>query len=62
MAATSAMSDAVRAAEFLRAKAVIPIHYDTWPPIAQDAAAFAVALRAKGIQGLPLKPGQHHDL
>ncbi|HEX8911238.1 MAG TPA: metal-dependent hydrolase [Humisphaera sp.] len=59
---TMGPAHAVRAAEFVRAKAVVPIHYDTWPPIAQDAAAFAAALRAKGIQGLPLKPGQHHDL
>ena len=59
---TMGPAHAVRAAEMVRAKAVLPIHYDTWPPIAQDAKAFAAALRARGIKGLPLKPGESAEL
>ena len=59
---TMGPAHAVRAAEMVRAKAVLPIHYDTWPPIAQDAAAFATALQARGIKGLPLKAGQSAEL
>jgi L-ascorbate metabolism protein UlaG (beta-lactamase superfamily) len=32
--------DAVRAAELVGAKQVIPCHYDTFPPIETDAQAF----------------------
>ena len=53
---------AVLAAEMLRAKAVLPIHYNTWPPINQDAQAFAVHLQGKGIRGLPLKAGESIEL
>lgn len=53
---------AVRAAEMLRAKAVLPVHYNTWPPIAQDPRAFARELEARGIRGLPLKAGEVADL
>ncbi len=47
----------------LRPKAVLPIHYNTWPPIAQDPRAFARALDTRGIsRGMPLKPGETADL
>ena len=46
---TMGPDDAVTAVEFIEPKVVIPCHYDTWPPIEQDAAAFArrwvIALR-----------------
>ena len=46
---TMGPDDAVTAVEFIEPKVVIPCHYDTWPPIEQDAAAFAekVGDRAK---------------
>jgi L-ascorbate metabolism protein UlaG (beta-lactamase superfamily) len=44
---TMGPADALRAAEFLRAATVVPCHYDTFPPIAQDAAAFAREVEAK---------------
>ncbi len=37
---TMGPADAVRAARFLRAKHVIPCHYNTFPPIEQDPLAF----------------------
>ena len=46
---TMGPDDAVKAVEFIEPKVVIPCHYDTWPPIEQDAAAFAAKVgdRAK---------------
>ena len=41
---TMGPDDAVRAAQFVQAKHVIPCHYDTFPPIRQDADAFAEKL------------------
>jgi len=49
--------DASRAAEFIQARLVIPMHYDTWEVIAQDAAAFVQAL-PQGCRGLVLGVGQ----
>jgi L-ascorbate metabolism protein UlaG (beta-lactamase superfamily) len=41
---TMGPEDAVRAVEMIEPKVVIPIHYNTWPPIAQDPQAFAAAV------------------
>jgi len=41
---TMGPADAVRAVEFIEPKVVIPIHYNTWPPIEQDAEAFKAAV------------------
>jgi L-ascorbate metabolism protein UlaG (beta-lactamase superfamily) len=37
---TMGPDDAVRAVEFIKPDVVIPIHYNTWPPIEQDPEAF----------------------
>jgi L-ascorbate metabolism protein UlaG (beta-lactamase superfamily) len=42
---TMGPEDAVRAVELIEPKVVIPIHYNTWPPIAQDPKAFAAAVK-----------------
>jgi len=55
---TMGPAHALKAAQLLRSKAVVPIHHSTWPPIKQDAAKFAADLAALGIQGHPLTPGQ----
>ena len=44
---TMGPEDSVRAAELLKPKKVMPTHYNTWPPIAQDAKAWAEVLRFK---------------
>jgi L-ascorbate metabolism protein UlaG (beta-lactamase superfamily) len=36
----------VKAAKLLRAATVIPCHYNTFPPIQQDADAFKTAVEA----------------
>lgn len=56
---TMGPDDAVVAAQFVGAKKVIPIHYNTWPPIAQDAHAFARALEAEaGIECVVMAAGE----
>jgi len=56
---TMGPDDAVRAAKFLRAKHVIPVHYNTWPPIAQDAAAWAKRVEAEtSSKAHVLQPGE----
>jgi len=56
---------AIKAAQFLRAKKVLPIHYNTFPPITQAPAIFAAALRAQtdgAIEAVPLKAGESVEL
>ncbi|NRF90848.1 metal-dependent hydrolase [Paenibacillus frigoriresistens] len=50
--------DAVIAAQFLQAKMVIPMHYNTFPLINQDPRAFVESLASEGIKGVVLEPGQ----
>lgn len=60
---TMGPEDAVRAAEFVQAKRVIPIHYNTFPPIKQDAQAFAKKLlNDTGIDCTVLEPGGQFTL
>jgi L-ascorbate metabolism protein UlaG (beta-lactamase superfamily) len=55
---TMGPDDALRAVEFLRPRHVVPIHYNTWDLLAQDAAAWAVRVADKtGAQVHVLKPG-----
>lgn len=55
--------DAVRAAALVGAPQVVPIHYNTFPPIESDAAAFAeaVAIDGKSVVTV-LDPGQSLEL
>jgi L-ascorbate metabolism protein UlaG (beta-lactamase superfamily) len=55
---TMGPEDAVTAAEFLRAKLVLPMHYNTFPPIHQDPKAFVASLAAKGIKGAAMGIGE----
>ena len=41
---TMGPEDAVRAIDFIEPDVVVPCHYDTWPPIEQDAKAFRKAV------------------
>ena len=60
---TMGPDDAVYAAQFVQAKRVIPIHYNTFPPIKQDAHAFAAKLRrAADIDCTVLLPGEEYTL
>ena len=57
---TMGPDDAVRAVEFVRPRAVIPMHYNTFPPIRQDGAAFKAKIEGAmpGVTCYPLKPGE----
>ena len=55
---TMGPEDALRAVKMIRPKLVIPMHYDTFPPIKQDAGAFADAVRAAGFDATVLRPGE----
>ncbi|MCE0450556.1 MULTISPECIES: metal-dependent hydrolase [unclassified Brevibacillus] len=55
---TMGPEDAIVAAEWVQADFVVPIHYDTFPPIKQDGEAFVAELAEKDIRGKALKPGE----
>lgn len=56
---TMGPADALRAVEFIRPRIVVPIHYNTFPVIQQDAAAWAKEVEAKTSTKVSvLTPGQ----
>jgi L-ascorbate metabolism protein UlaG (beta-lactamase superfamily) len=55
--------DAVVAAEFVGARTVIPMHFNTFPAIETDAQAFKADVEAKtSSQVVVLDPGQSHSV
>ncbi|SPF39003.1 conserved hypothetical protein [Candidatus Desulfosporosinus infrequens] len=58
------VEEAVHASQFLRPKVVIPMHYNTFPLIAQDGGEFLHLLqrRAPESQGKVLKPGETFEV
>jgi L-ascorbate metabolism protein UlaG (beta-lactamase superfamily) len=53
--------DAVVAADFLKADQIIPIHYDTFPPIETDVQAFKTDVQNAGYaEVVVLAPGESH--
>lgn len=60
---TMGPEDSVAAAKLLLAKQVLPSHYNTWPPIEQDANAWADSIRgATSSEPIVLEPGQSMTL
>jgi L-ascorbate metabolism protein UlaG (beta-lactamase superfamily) len=57
---TMGPEDAVRAVEMIEPKVVIPMHYNTWPPIAQDPRAFAAAVGTRA-RVVVLAPGESFE-
>lgn len=56
---TMGPADALRAVKLLNPKVVVPIHYDTWPLIAQDVQAWAQAVEKETETHVAiLKPGE----
>ncbi|MEI7025068.1 metal-dependent hydrolase [Paenibacillus sp. y28] len=55
---TMGPEDALQAAQWFGAKLVIPVHYDTFSLIRQDAEAFVQKLKEHGLNGRVLKPGE----
>jgi L-ascorbate metabolism protein UlaG (beta-lactamase superfamily) len=60
---TMGPQDATRAVRFVAPKAVIPMHYNTFPPIVQDGEAFKRTVEAgmPSAQCFPLKPGEQRQ-
>lgn len=54
---TMGPDDALDALDLLKPKRALPMHFNTWPPIAQDAAAFARRAAERGHAVEVLKPG-----
>jgi L-ascorbate metabolism protein UlaG (beta-lactamase superfamily) len=54
---TMGVEDAVTAAEYLKPKTAIPMHYGTWELIDTDPKAFAAGVERLGIRGVVLEVG-----
>ncbi|MFT5300575.1 MAG: L-ascorbate metabolism protein UlaG (beta-lactamase superfamily) [Mariniblastus sp.] len=60
---TMGPSDSVAATNYLNPKQVLPAHYNTWPPIEQDADAWADMIRTGSTaEPIVLQPGQTHTI
>ena len=57
---TMGPEEALIAADWIKAKRVVPVHYDTFPVIEQDAAAFAKAVKTG--EGIHMEPSTSIDL
>ena len=57
---TMGPEDAVTAVEFIEPRVVIPVHYDTWPPIEQDPQAFRAAVGDRAVVEI-LAPGESYE-
>lgn len=59
---TMGPDDALRAVKLLEPKVVIPIHYNTWPLIAQDVNTWAARVAHEtNCKPLVLKPGESYQ-
>ncbi len=55
---TMGPDDSIRAINFIRPRFVMPIHYDTFPPIEQDVRAWAARVKAEtSAEPVVLEPG-----
>ncbi|MCH8042199.1 MAG: metal-dependent hydrolase [Planctomycetes bacterium] len=60
---TMGSEDSIEAVKLLTPKRVVPAHYNTWPPIAQDAGVWADLVRAETeSEPVVLKPGEKISL
>lgn len=59
---TMGPEEALLAAKWTGAGTVMPIHYNTFPPIVQDGATFAAQIEAQGQNAIELKPGESFTL
>lgn len=56
---TMGPDDAVHAVRMLKPKRALPCHYDTFPPIKQDAAKWAARVKTEsGCEATAIKPGE----
>jgi L-ascorbate metabolism protein UlaG (beta-lactamase superfamily) len=59
---TMGPADSIRAVQFLRPKFVMPLHYNTFPVLKQDASAWAERVRQEtDTEPIVLEPGGMHE-
>ena len=60
---TMGPDDSIEAIKLLSPRRVIPCHYNTWPPITQDATQWADRVRSHtGAEPVVLQPGEKFSL
>ena len=60
---TMGPSDSLKAIKYLRPRLVVPMHYNTFPPIMQDVAEWANRVnRETNAQPIVLDPGGSYTL
>ena len=60
---TMGPDDSVEAVRMLKPARVVPAHFNTWPPIEQDAESWAKKIRAESsAEPIVLQPGQSHTI
>jgi L-ascorbate metabolism protein UlaG (beta-lactamase superfamily) len=60
---TMGPDDAVRAVKLIKPRYVLPIHYNTFPPITQDADAWAARIKAEtSAEPVVLQPGDWFEI
>ncbi len=60
---TMGVEDSIRAIQLIRARYVVPIHYNTFPPIVQDVAEWAEMVnRQTNAQPIVLDPGGEYTV
>ncbi|MCA9138220.1 MAG: metal-dependent hydrolase [Planctomycetales bacterium] len=60
---TMGIHDSIEAIKLIEPKVVLPTHYGTWPPIAQDAAAWANLVRSEtDSKPVVLAVGESHTV
>lgn len=60
---TMGPEDSLQAIDWLKPIKVAPAHYGTWPPIAQDADAWATSVRERtSAQPIVIKPGESFQI
>ncbi len=60
---TMGVDDSIQTIEFVKPTRVLPCHYNTWPPIEQDANAWAEQVRSRtSSQPMVMQPGDSCEL
>ena len=60
---TMGPDDALRAVKLLKPRFVLPIHYNTFPPITQDASAWAARVKSETpATPVVLQPGEWFEI
>jgi len=60
---TMGPDDSVTAIDLLKPKSVLPSHYNTWPPIEQDANGWADLVKSRtSATPVVLVPGESHTV